>query len=319
MEFACSRCSAPHPMMVVLGILWLHHTRASRTLGWRPHWPHWTLGHVWPGKALTVHRGGICPTTNPNWPRVFGFISVGTSKFDYNNTCLVVVPPWASKAAASPQGTQGPHASCGAVGCEVLLDVSDDTTLFCVTCGNVPLCATHGVKGQCGACQEGAWNQGETMTHHNGVVWGRYPAPLEFYMPVDGATFFAIHENLSPRPLRVGVEGHPSYEECPLRQMHANPSPSMGSDGTFLACPPVHWWFRGGSLVVLLGFHHCHNQWGFALFCTWAQAPPHGCCTGGELRLGEVVAIQDRLKEEEVQAEAQAKVKEGQGEGRGRS
>ena len=34
-----------------------------------------------------------------------------------------------------------------------------------------------------------------------------------------------------------------SYEECPLRQMHANPLPSVGSDGTFLACPP-------GSLVV---------------------------------------------------------------------
>ena len=29
-------------------------------------------------------------------PRVFGFISVGTSRFDYNNTCPVVVPPWTS-------------------------------------------------------------------------------------------------------------------------------------------------------------------------------------------------------------------------------
>ena len=78
------------------------------------------------------------------------------------------------------------------------------------------------------------------------AAWGRCPAPLQFYMPVDGATFFAIHEHLSPSPLRVGVEGHPSYEECPLRQMHANPLPSVGSDGTFLACPP-------GSLVVSRG------------------------------------------------------------------
>ena len=42
--FACFRCSPPHPMMVVLGILWLHPTRASRTLGWWPQWPHWTSG-----------------------------------------------------------------------------------------------------------------------------------------------------------------------------------------------------------------------------------------------------------------------------------
>ena len=55
-----------------------------------------------------------------------------TSRFDYNNTCPVVVPPWAGKAAASPEGSQGPHATCGAVGCEVLLDVSDATTVFCV-------------------------------------------------------------------------------------------------------------------------------------------------------------------------------------------
>ena len=96
------------------------------------------IGDVWLGNAPTVHRGGICPTTNPHRPRVFGFISVGTSMFDYNNTCPVVVPPWAGKAAASPEGSQGPHATCGAVGCEVLLDVSDATTVFCVTCGNAP-------------------------------------------------------------------------------------------------------------------------------------------------------------------------------------
>ena len=126
--------------------------------------------------------------------------------------------------------------------------MSDATTVFCVTCGNVPLCATHAVEGQCGACAEGAWNQGETMTRHSGVAWGRCLAPLQFYMPVDGATFFAVHEHLSPSPLRVGVEGHPSYEECPLRQMHANPLPAVGSDGTFLACPP-------GSLVVSRGLN----------------------------------------------------------------
>ena len=200
------------------------------------------IGDVWLGNALTVHRGGICPTTNPHRPRVFGFILVGTSRFDYNNTCPVVVPPWAGKAAASPEGSQGPHATCGAVGCEVLLDVSDATTVFCVTCGNVPLCATHAVEGQCGACPEGAWNQGETMTQHSGVAWGRCPAPLQFHMPVDGATFFAVHEHLSPSPLRVGVEGHPSYEECPLRQMHCLLSARMALS---LLVPPVHWWFRG--------------------------------------------------------------------------
>ena len=84
------------------------------------------------------------------------------------------------------------------------------------------------------------------MTQHTGVAWGRCPAPFQFLMPVDGATLFAIHENLSPCPLRVDIEGHPSYEECQLRQMHANPLPCVGSDGTFLACPP-------GSLVILRG------------------------------------------------------------------
>ena len=152
------------------------------------------------------------------------------------------------------------------------------------------------------------------MTQRSGVAWGRCPAPLHFYMPVDGATFFAIHENLTPSALRVGVEGHPSYQECPSRQMHANPLPSVVSDGTFLACPPgslvasrglIAWW-------CCFGFHRCHNRPGFALVCTWAQAPPHGFRTGGELWLGEVVAIEDRHKEEEVQAEAKAKVKEGQ-------
>ena len=44
MLFACFRCSPPHLMMVVLGILWLHPTRASPTLGWWPQWPHWTSG-----------------------------------------------------------------------------------------------------------------------------------------------------------------------------------------------------------------------------------------------------------------------------------
>ena len=67
--------------------------------------------------------------------------------------------------------------------------------------------------------------------------------PIAGFMPLDGATFYAIHENLSPCPLRVGVEGHPSYEECSLRQLHANPLPHVGTDGTFLACPP-------SSLVV---------------------------------------------------------------------
>ena len=152
------------------------------------------IGDVWLGNALVVHRGGICPSTNPNRPRVFGFSSVGTSRFDYNNTCPVVVPPWANKEAASPHGSQGPHATCGAfvvtVRCEVMLDVSDDTTVFCATCGNVPLCADHSMEGQCGACREGAWNQGETMMQHSGVAWGRCPAPLQFFMTVDGATFF---------------------------------------------------------------------------------------------------------------------------------
>ena len=110
------------------------------------------IGDVWLGNALAVHRGGIWPSSNRHRPHVFGFMSVGTSTLDYNNTCLVVVPLWANRAAASPHGSQGPHATCGAVGCEVLLDVSDDTTALCVTCGDVPLCSAHSMEGQCGAC-----------------------------------------------------------------------------------------------------------------------------------------------------------------------
>ena len=208
------------------------------------------VGDVWLGNALVVHRGGVCPSTHPKEPHAFGFISVGTSRFDYNNTCPIVVPPWANNEPAAPHGSQGPNATCGAVGCEVLVDVSDETTVFCVTCylsGNVPLCADHSMEGQCGACPEGAWNQGDVMTQHSGVAWGRCLPHCNFSCQWMGQHFnYAIHENLSPCPLRVSVEGHPSYEECPLRQMHANPLPSVGSHGTFLACPP-------GSLVLAQG------------------------------------------------------------------
>ena len=35
---------SPTPDDGCVGILWLHPTRASRTLGWWPQWPHWTSG-----------------------------------------------------------------------------------------------------------------------------------------------------------------------------------------------------------------------------------------------------------------------------------
>ena len=89
--------------------------------------------------------------------------------------------------------------------------------------------------------------------------------------------------------------------------------------GLSLLFPLVHWWLCGVGLVVLLWHPPMPQLAGDALVCTRAQAPPHGCCTRGELRLGEVVAIQNRLKKEEVEAEAQAKVKDVQGEGRGSS
>ena len=90
---------------------------------------------VWLGNALVVHKRGVCTSTHPNEPGVFGFISVGTSRFDYNNTCPVVVPPWADNEPAAPQGSQEPNATCGAVGCEVLVDVSDEaaTVFLCYT------------------------------------------------------------------------------------------------------------------------------------------------------------------------------------------
>ena len=58
--------------------------------------------------------------------------------------------------------------------------------------------------------------------------------------------------------------------------------------------------FAGFDWWCSFGFHRYHNWRGFALVCTWAQAPPHGCCTGGELWLGEVVAIQDGFEKEEL-------------------
>ena len=63
------------------------------------------IGDMWLGNALVVHRGGLCPSTHLNEPGVFGFISVGTSRYDNNNTCPVVVSPWANKEAASPHGS----------------------------------------------------------------------------------------------------------------------------------------------------------------------------------------------------------------------
>ena len=110
------------------------------------------VGDVSLGNPLVVHRGGICPFSHPNEPRVFGFVLVGLLRFAYNNTCPVVLSPCADKEPAAPHGSQGPVATCGAVGCEVLVGVSDETTVFCVTCGNVPLCVDHSMEGQCGAC-----------------------------------------------------------------------------------------------------------------------------------------------------------------------
>ena len=85
-------------MMVVLWILLLHHTPASRTLGWWPYWPHCTLGMCTWGMHLSSSGEVFALLLTPiHEPRVFGFILVGTSRFDYSNTCSIVVPPWANK------------------------------------------------------------------------------------------------------------------------------------------------------------------------------------------------------------------------------
>ena len=129
------------------------------------------VGDVWLGNALVVHWGGVCPSTHLNEPRVFGFISVGTSSFDYINNCPVVVSPWANKDLASPHGSQGPHATSGAVGSKVLVDVSHDTTVCCVTCGYVPLCADHSMEGSVNSC-----------AYHGAAPWAgeRYAIVLQW-------------------------------------------------------------------------------------------------------------------------------------------
>ena len=205
------------------------------------------IGDVWLGNALTVHRGGICPTRHPHWPRVFGFISVATSRFDYNNTCPVVVPPWAGKAAASPEGSQGPHATCGAVGCEVLLDMSDATTVFCVTCGNVPLCATHTVEGQCGACAEGAWNQGETMTQHSGVAChGVVVRPhCSSTCPLMGLLFLQFMNICPLAPFELGLRVTLHMRSAHCGKCMLTPCLLWARMALSLLVPPVHWWFRG--------------------------------------------------------------------------
>ena len=64
MLFVCFRCSAPHPMMVVLGTLWFHRTQASRTLGWWAHWPHWTSGMCgWAMHLLCIGEVFALPST----------------------------------------------------------------------------------------------------------------------------------------------------------------------------------------------------------------------------------------------------------------
>ena len=40
-----------------------------------------------------------------------------------------------------------PLAAAGAVACVVLVDMSDDTAVVCVTCGNVPVCDDHSMEG----------------------------------------------------------------------------------------------------------------------------------------------------------------------------
>ena len=85
------------------------------------------------GQGLLYVQEVFALTLTPIGPNFLGSISVGTSRFDNNNTCPVVVLPWANKAVASPHGSQVLHATCGAVGCEVLVDMNDDTTRFGIT------------------------------------------------------------------------------------------------------------------------------------------------------------------------------------------
>ena len=104
MLLACRRCSAPHPMMVLLGILWLHHTRASWTLGWRPHWPHWTPGMCcWAMRLLCIAEVFALPLTpiGPVFLVSFRLVPQGSTT---TTLALLLFPLGPAKRPHPPKG-----------------------------------------------------------------------------------------------------------------------------------------------------------------------------------------------------------------------
>ena len=91
------------------------------------------LGDVWCADAKIIHRGGVPPLSCANEGRVYAFIAIESSKYEYDNTCPVVLPPWAHLEAEEPD-----EALCGHLGCESLLDLEKfivfSALCFCFSC-----------------------------------------------------------------------------------------------------------------------------------------------------------------------------------------
>ena len=136
---------------------------------------------------------------------------------------------------------------------------------------------------------------------------GVLSCPIASFMPLDGATFYAIHENLTLAPLVLvwRVILHMRSAQC----------------GNCMQTPCLLWALMGLTLLVApqflggctgfdwsccFGIQRFHHWWVFALVCSRSPPPLQGCCTGEELRMGEVVGIEGPLKEEEGQAKAHA-------------
>ena len=76
------------------------------------------LGDAWVADAKIILRGVIPPLSSMNQDKVFAFVTVGHTKYEYDNTCPVILPPWAQLVRLEHD-----EALCAHLGYDAVLDL----------------------------------------------------------------------------------------------------------------------------------------------------------------------------------------------------
>ena len=176
-----------------------------------------------------------------NQDRVFAFIAFGNEKYEYDNTCPVILPPWAQLERVQPE-----ECACGHLGCDAELDLGDPDLVKCISCCTRALCLQHAIEGTYSACHNSTWNLPDPHTQTGatqgaGATHGWCPTPYRFLIPVDGSTLFATCESRHPIPITPNTEPISGFKYCLMSQLHANARPLLMGPTIFLWFPLGHW------------------------------------------------------------------------------